>query len=323
MTFVIDDSKMTRLLLFQGVNPVSIRQWLDQCEVEEFSEGTIVLEPSMESDRMFVVLEGAMSIRLNAAENPPVAHAYEGESVGEMSVFDGQNPSAFVKAESDVRLLVIRRQLLLNMIDNSNGIARNLLYLLSNRIRSGNAAVTDSQLLQKEYEQHANVDVLTSLHNRRWLNAYFKRLLTRIEQESREAFPLLTVMMVDVDHFKKFNDAYGHLSGDKSLRFLADALRESVRPTDMIARYGGEEFLIVLPETSQTDSDVVAERVRKGVEQAAIKLEDKNYPGLTISLGVAQLQKCDSFSDIIDAADQALYRAKNDGRNRISFSARQ
>ena len=317
---VIDDSELSRLLLFQGVNPEDIRQWIDRCYIEDFSVESILLVPEKENGVMYVLLSGAVSIHLSSNSYPPIAHVYEGECVGEMSVFDGKTPSAFVKATASTRALVIPRDILLTMVDHSHGVARNLLYLLSSRLRSGNEVISGSQQLQKEYEQHANIDVLTGLNNRRWINNFFQRIFNRISYQ--ETFPVLSIIMVDVDYFKKFNDSYGHVAGDCALRVVARAMENSIRPSDRIARYGGEEFLVILSDTNATAALIVAERIRKGVEEAIVEQNSIRYPSLTVSLGIAQLREDDNLSDLVSVADKALYSAKNDGRNRIRVAER-
>lgn len=317
---IIDDSHLTRLLLFQGVNPASIRQWIDRCKLVDFLTGDILLTPDKENDIMYVLLSGAVSIHLQDPKSFPITHVYEGECVGEMSVFDGKNPSAYVKATVTTRTLAIPREILLTLIDHSHGVARNLLYLLSTRLRTGNAVINDSQQLQKEYEQHANIDVLTGLYNRRWVNNYFKRVFNRMEHDKQ--VPQLCVILVDVDFFKHFNDSQGHNAGDCALRTLASAMEASLRPTDRIARYGGEEFLIILPDTTTNNALTVAERVRKSAEKAVIVNNGLQYPSLTISLGIAPLREGDQFGELLHAADKALYQAKEEGRNKACMAER-
>jgi diguanylate cyclase (GGDEF)-like protein len=312
---IIDDSQLARLLLFQSVNPESIRPWIDRCPLREFPAGAVLLTINEPTDCLYILLKGRVSIRLGAVDANPIAHAEEGECIGELSAFDGNPPSAFVKAETNVTTLVISHEILLDLVDRSHGVARNLLYLLSSRLRSGNHAVTNSLNLQKEFEQHANVDVLTGLYNRRWINDYFQRFMARIHYH--DALPDLSVLLVDVDYFKAFNDRFGHLAGDQALRCVADALKVSVRPTDMVARYGGEEFLVILPETIEEDALLVAERMREGVKRSAIEMSNTIYPRVTISVGVAHLIPGDDFASLIKAADVALYQAKENGRDQV------
>jgi diguanylate cyclase (GGDEF)-like protein len=130
----------------------------------------------------------------------------------------------------------------------------------------------------------------------------------------------LTLVMADVDHFKRYNDRYGHLAGDECLKRVAAALQSAVnRPADLVARYGGEEFAVLLPETDTTAA-LIAERCRELVAALAIRHEDSPVaPIVTLSCGVASVrpQAGEDPSLLVAAADRALYRAKHEGRNRV------
>lgn len=316
----LTDSEVARLMVFQGVNPATIRPWVDMCLIEYFKAGDSLLSPRVDNDTMFVVLEGKLSIHLESIDDEPIATVGVGESVGEMSVLDHGKPSAFVKAITNVTVLVISRETLLDMIDHSHGLARNILYVFSSRLRMGNQAVNNSHRLQKEYEKHANIDVLTGLYNRRWINSFFQRALQRSSKTGD--FPDMSVMLIDANHFKDFNDKFGHFAGDHALKCIADALRESIRPTDLAARYGGEEFMVILPDTEWKNAEIIAQRVRKAVAEKAIEFGGSVYPSVSISSGIAQVQEGDEFSDIVTAADHALYEAKSSGRNRVCITQR-
>jgi len=156
-------------------------------------------------------------------------------------------------------------------------------------------------------------DSLTGLFNRKHLS---DSLRGEIARSKRHKHPF-GVLMVDIDHFKKYNDEYGHLAGDEVLRKMADIFRRSIRECDYTARYGGEEFLIVLPETNSDSALKAAERIRGMVEKEQFNLKDETLR-LTISIGVAAYPLHGSNPDsLIDAADTALYRAKEGGRNRV------
>ncbi len=162
----------------------------------------------------------------------------------------------------------------------------------------------------------ANTDGLTGLYNHRHLQ---ERLQQEVERADRYGRPL-SVIMADLDHFKSFNDAFGHPRGDELLIAVARTLRQLSRATDILARYGGEEFTLVLPETSAAEAQVLAERVRQCV--AALKIDAVPTrrgaePGVTLSLGVAAYNPGDSKEDLIEAADVALYQAKRAGRDRV------
>jgi diguanylate cyclase (GGDEF)-like protein len=129
----------------------------------------------------------------------------------------------------------------------------------------------------------------------------------------------LCLLMIDVDSFKSLNDRHGHLTGDNALRAVADVLREHLRPTDQIARFGGDEFAALLPEVPLADALRTAERVRvavgaRGCDDAGAR----SHPPMTVSIGVAQTTLSDSLESLIRRADAALYRAKLQGRNRVT-----
>ena len=162
----------------------------------------------------------------------------------------------------------------------------------------------------------ANTDGLTGLYNHRHLQ---ERLEMEVERADRYGRPL-SVIMADLDHFKSFNDAFGHPRGDELLIAVARTLRQLSRATDILARYGGEEFTLVLPETSAAEARVLAERVRQCVaalEIDAVPTRRGAEPGVTLSLGVAAYLPGDSKEDLIEAADVALYQAKRAGRDRV------
>ncbi len=179
----------------------------------------------------------------------------------------------------------------------------------------------DKQIeLTKKLEKMTLVDGLTGASNRR----HFDRV---IESEWKRAYRnngTITLIMIDIDHFKKYNDSYGHLHGDDCLKKVARALLNVARrPTDTVARYGGEEFAVILPETDDCAARILAEKARHAVESLATKHNCSDISGyVTISLGVATMTTPENDSDyksLIKNADEALYNAKEEGRNRVKI----
>ena len=161
-----------------------------------------------------------------------------------------------------------------------------------------------------EYEQRSITDSLTGLRNRRYLE---ERLLEEISQ-ARRYRSSMCLLMIDVDHFKSYNDSFGHPAGDHVLKLIANAFRETLRTADVAARYGGEEFAILLPHTSGEEAAVIAERIRQRVERTEFP-----HRAVTISAGVAgYTNEFEEPKDWITAADMALYDAKEQGRNVVS-----
>ena len=166
-----------------------------------------------------------------------------------------------------------------------------------------------------ELQDAAQTDPLTGLANRRALRETFERELPRAERTRRP----LALIVLDIDHFKRFNDALGHPAGDDALRRLSTILAEVTRRSELAARTGGEEFAIVAPETDLAGAMALSERIRIAVET---EFADARPP-LTVSFGIAiHHPGALSSSDLFAAADRALYRAKAEGRNRIAVAAR-
>ncbi len=161
----------------------------------------------------------------------------------------------------------------------------------------------------------ALTDPLTGLYNQRYLRRHLSGLM-----ESGQGRHL-AVLMVDVDHFKSVNDRFGHASGDRALRLIADTLRSNTRVFDSVARYGGEEFVIVMPGTSADEATAAAERLRSAVEAIDLASLDNEVIPLTVSVGIACALTVDgSPEQLLHAADAALYDAKRNGRNRVEIA---
>ena len=162
-------------------------------------------------------------------------------------------------------------------------------------------------------EEFAKIDPMTGLHNRRWLEEMYTREINR----SNIGNFSLTAFMIDVDHFKNVNDTYGHLAGDQVLISVARTLVHSLRPSDMPVRYGGEEFTVFLPGTTTENAKVIAERIRSNMENMSVVLPDGNVIPVTVSIGFAERVDGDTVASLIERADQAVYQAKENGRNRV------
>ncbi|MDH3592545.1 MAG: sensor domain-containing diguanylate cyclase [Planctomycetota bacterium] len=167
-------------------------------------------------------------------------------------------------------------------------------------------------------DELATIDEGTQLFNRRFFNRVLPQEVVRATRYKHD----LTLAMLDVDHFKAYNDSMGHQAGDRALAIVANILKESFREADMVVRYGGEEFAVIMPETSRKEGNGVGfvDRARRSVEEAGLMFEDRNgvQQPLTISGGVATLPlQAQSWEELVEKADRALYKAKSLGRNRI------
>jgi diguanylate cyclase (GGDEF)-like protein len=163
-------------------------------------------------------------------------------------------------------------------------------------------------------KKEAIYDTLTNLFNRR----YFEERLSAETQKAFESESNLSMIMVDIDHFKKVNDTFGHDGGDKVLREIASLLKNSVRKHDTVARYGGEEFVLLLPGAPLDPTNMVAERIRRSVENTSFDMGQTQIH-ITISLGISSfpIHRMKSKEELVKMADLALYEAKRGGRNRV------
>ncbi|WP_051261217.1 GGDEF domain-containing protein [Desulfovibrio inopinatus] len=172
-------------------------------------------------------------------------------------------------------------------------------------------------LLYREVLTQADHDGLTRVHNRHYFD---KKLQKEIERHTKRNAPL-SLLMIDLDHFKQINDAHGHQAGDDVLRDIARVMRESTRVTDHIARYGGEEFVILLPKTDEDRAKILAERIRKRIANHTFTIKGEGNT-ITASIGVATYHPKDEYtvSAFLDDVDKALYQAKTQGRDKVCLA---
>jgi len=169
---------------------------------------------------------------------------------------------------------------------------------------------------QKRLHQVAITDPLTGLLNRRQMQYLLEKEIERFKRSGVH----VSLMLMDLDHFKQINDSRGHESGDKVLQAFADILRKGLRTQDLVSRWGGEEFLIIMPQSSLDDALDTAERLRTAVETYKGHVETGEMYGVSVSVsvGVTELRSGDDAATVIRRADAALYQSKNDGRNRVT-----
>lgn len=308
-TFATSGYTMRDLQLFQDADP-SLAPLLAPCAVVRLPDGAAVDDSARA--RLFIVLSGGLEVAMADGTSSKIL---PGESVGEQSVLDEASNLLAMVASGDTTLLVIDGELVWKLIDQSNTLARNLLRLLSFRIRAANALLRRNQKLGEFYRQLSMNDGLTGLYNRAWLND----MLPKLVATAQRAGTPLALIMIDLDHFKKFNDTHGHVAGDDALRAAAAVIGADLRPSDFALRYGGEELMVVLPETPATLAVLVAERLCTRMRGTPVLPgSGLPLPHVTASFGVAVLQEGMNELALIAAADAALYRAKQAGRDRVA-----
>jgi two-component system cell cycle response regulator len=288
-------------------------------------------------ERLAAVLASEHAVELAQDPNTALLQAAEGDfdlvivSLG-IENFDG------LRLCSQVRSLDRTRSVPILAITESNDDARMVRgleigvndYLLRPIDKNELLARVRTQIRKKRYAERlrenvqqsiemAITDALTGMYNRYYMESHLAALVEQAIARGKS----LTVVMVDIDYFKSINDNYGHDAGDDVLRQLATRVRRSIRGIDLACRYGGEEFVIVMPETDMAVATIVAERLRRRIAAEPFTIEQgKRTIETTISVGIATLDAADDdAAKILKRADQALYRAKRDGRNRVVADA--
>jgi diguanylate cyclase (GGDEF)-like protein len=297
-----------------GVGLTARKDLLDAAEVRKFGAGKVLITQGEPNSTMFMLVEGALAIHLDDIDNEALAIIGAGELVGELSLLDGSVASAFVTTHTACTVLAVGEEAFWSLTKDSHAFALSLLVKLAERLRANNNTVSSSVKKRRMFERAAMFDALTGIHNRRWLDETLHRLVLRNLRDQSD----ISVSLIDIDHFKNFNDTYGHDAGDHVLTVVAECLARNLRPTDLVARFGGEEFVAIFPDASLEVAKEVADRLRSAVASEVMKMEDgTELPGVTISMGVAQLEADQTVPNLLKVADAAMYRAKDAGRNRV------
>jgi diguanylate cyclase (GGDEF)-like protein len=232
-----------------------------------------------------------------------------------MSVIDHQPASAFVVAAEPVRLLAMDEELLWSLVHSSHAAACNLLIDLSARLRHADSMISESNEMEEDSRHYGTVDALTGLHNRFWMDMVLER---QVQRSITGGLPL-SLILIDIDNFKTFNDRCGRGYGERVLYSMAHTLSDHLRPTEIVARYGGDEFVVILPDVAIEAAMKIGGRLHRGVMDAIpVTPNGSSIPHPTISIGLAALKAGQTGKELLAEAELALGRAKSGGRNRIS-----
>lgn len=300
--------------LFRQVNLDPLQAPLGACVRCQLMPGDTLIEADAYNNTLYVVLSGQLRVYAGGRELPANAVLEAGDCAGEMSLIDGERSSALVLAAAPSELLAIPHERMWEMIDLDPHIARNLLAILSGRVRDNNITLVTTQSRSLEFEQASSVDPLTGLHNRRWIDDAFMRQIRRCRQDQVP----LCLLLADIDNLSRINDSNGFLTGDNALKRLARCLAESLRPQDLIGRYGGDEFAVLLPRTPLAEAETIAARLCAAVADAAIAAPGHQAEPLTLSCGVVPIKAEDTLASAWQRAESALQSAQAAGGNRAA-----
>lgn len=300
--------------LFRGIAGEAISNIFSSCPVRHLTDQEVLVTPGQPNRTLYLLLNGRLQVLLSNGDVPTSISLSPGHCVGEMSVIDGHAVSAPVMAVGDCELLAVDVDRLWKLVEEYAPLARNLLAIMAERVRSTNQALAESEARAAARQHDALTDALTGAFNRRWL----EEMLPRYVQRARVTRRSFALAMLDLDHFKRYNDTWGHAGGDAALRATAGLLRAQLRPSDQVARYGGEEFCLLLPDTSIGQACLVADRLIAATAKQPVSV-DPPLPTVSFSLGLAVLSENQDAAELLKSADAALYRAKQAGRNRYAL----
>jgi len=304
---------MSHVSLLREVDPLTLQRLLTSCSFRDLAPDEILLTPGRANRHVYIVMSGSVRVHLDDMTGPPYVELPVGECVGELSILGETKVTAHVVGNEAARLMVIDQDLLWLVIDHSPQLARKLLYTLSHRVGSDNLILRRSLRRQRESELNANLDALTGIANRRALTGYFNDLVEKGVTKNQ----VLSLMMMDIDHFKRFNDTHGHVLGDSVLCAVAGILADNAG-TGLAARYGGEEFSVVLLGYDLEQASQLANTIREKIQEVQLwTAQGELIPSITISIGVKQMEQHDTLQTLVHDADSALYCAKRSGRNRV------
>ncbi len=312
------DPALGQARLFQGVAPGQLQAALAGSSQLTLPGGTLLLDPARGNSEIFIVLAGEVLVCLEPDPANPLVRLGAGDCVGELSIIDEQPPSAYVLTAGECRLLAIPQAVIWRVLAEHQAAAFNLLRILSQRIRENNAVILSSLELRRDQIRSVETDAVTGLRTRAWADDVFPRQLELSERIGQH----LSLLILDVDYFARLNDFYGQAAGDESLRHVGRAVARNLRLNDLCARYGGDEIAVLMPATEGARARLTAERLRGAIAAAALRLPDGLNLSMTVSGGVAEWQPGQSFETLRAAAEAALKKAKQQGRNQTAVAPR-
>ncbi|MAG34529.1 MAG: hypothetical protein CL908_26975 [Deltaproteobacteria bacterium] len=303
--------------LLEGVNAEAVYELLFRCPRRKLKAGEELIRFNQVNRNMFILLSGELGVSVQEDASSSLATLSAGETVGEVSALDQKPATASVRALSDCELLTVDIDTLWSLIGASHEFSINLIIKTAERLRSSNQSMHEVGRLRAQFEKAALYDALTGVANRRWLETTMPRIFSRHTQSDEG----LSVAMIDIDHFKSFNDRFGHQAGDRVLMSVARTLALRLRPADFLVRIGGEEFVAILPETGMKGAAIAAERMRTAIGSLVVQSFDGTVlPFVTISIGIANSSTATHHTELLASADAALYDAKESGRNCIRLA---
>lgn len=301
-----------------------LHQFAQRLELVRYKKGDIVFHENEEGEELYIIKSGSLSVRISVKDGTDreLSVLKEGEFFGEMAIFDNAPRSATCIANDDCEMLRLHKDDFFHMMKLSShaaiNVMKNMLHRTTERLNSSGQVITQMVKWGEDASLRTVTDKLTGVFNRRYLESELDK---RFDMAKKNGTSLVLVM-ADMDFFREVNEGYSHEIGDQYIVEVAKVFTSTFRETDIVSRYGGDEFTILLPDTDLETAMKINEQVRQNVEKLDF-LKDLEGPDLnpSISLGLACYpDTCRTLDELKKQADEALYDAKNSGRNRVEHA---
>lgn len=307
----INSTKILNLLqespLFQKVKSSTLATLITDSTQVRVAAEQILLTPGQHNNCIYVVLSGRLRAQLSVDDAKPLALFGVGECVGEMSMFDDNQVSAYVIATTDCELLAIEHVEAWSVLNRSLQASHNLLALLASRIRSSNRTLSEWVEYAQSYGGLNYVNPVTGIYNRRWLSANIGRLILRHTMSQKPC----AFLLLNVDNFGLIETGFGRLGSEQAQRSVAESVLQSLRPNDVAAHINPDQFAIFLPQTGRENVHIVADRLQEEIDQMVIGLPSGDaLPPVTLSIGIALPQPDDTLDSLIARTPPAMHRAQ-------------
>jgi diguanylate cyclase (GGDEF)-like protein len=307
--------------IFSSLTDEEIKSIAKKLSLLKVKKGDIICKQGDKGNELYIIREGEFngSIQLPSGKLKEIVTFHAGDFFGEMSIFENAPRSATCLANNEGAIYRLHKKDFFSLIQSEPEIAIKIMYRMLNittqRLRTTSKFLSDVVRWGDEASKRAITDEFTGAYNRRFLENSLDDYLEAAKQGGKP----LSLIMTDLDYFRQINEAYGHDIGDKTILEIVKVFKKHLRDTDILARYGGDEFTVLLPDTSLEKAFNVAETIRKEVEKIDL-LHELNGPVTTLSTsqGIASYpETAKDLQSLRKKADNALYMAKESGRNRV------
>ena len=305
----VNRGMLGRLKLFEQADIESIEGLMADCAVRELVAGQVLLSAGDRAHAMYLVLSGRLRVAMPGGGDAIIE---AGGNFGELALLEQKPVPGTVTADTLSQVVALDETRVWALVRASHAFAGNLLGAVGARLRGAPVAAPRAGA---GYRRNAALDVLTGLYNRKGLEDMLRRQIMRSSMNQQS----LAVLLIDIDHFRRFNEEFGYAAGDQALHAIGQTLVNNVRPTDLVARYAGQQFAVVLPEADLYGARIVAERIRHAVSEAVVMMADDSIlPPLTVSIGMAALAQFATADELLAQARAALDEAHADGHDTVA-----